>query len=476
MMYRSSRGDAEREGRASAGFEDVLLAGLAPDGGLFLPIEWPTITRADALRFKSAPYHEVAADIISRFAGGSFSFDELQEIAGEVYGAFDHDEVAPLTQVGDEDWILELYHGPTLAFKDFALQMLGRLFNVALERRKERLTVIAATSGDTGAAAIDALKGRDHVDVFVLHPEGRVTDVQRRMMTTVDDPHVHNLAIDGSFDDCQAIVKALFADNDFVKNVSLGGVNSINWARLAAQTVYYFTSIATLQERHGVDAPVNFVVPTGNFGDVYAGYAAKKMGAEIAMLGVATNENDILHRALSKGDYSSAAVRATASPSMDIQVASNFERLLFDVMEGDSAALSARMDAFKTDRAMMLSTNERTKIAAAFVSHATDGDATLAEIKRHFDETGALIDPHTAVARDAAQRLRALGALKGPVVTLSTAHPAKFPEAVKAATGKNPDLPLEHADLFDRSERFERSAATTEAVRSFIQKTARAAH
>ena len=465
MVYVSTRG-----GVSAAEFEDVLLAGLAPDGGLFLPDQWPTVGQAEIDGFANASYPTVAADIISRFTGESFTRERLLELTTRAYGSFDHPETAPLTQVGDYDWILELYHGPTLAFKDFALQILGLLFDDALARRDRRLTVIAATSGDTGAAAIDALKGRAQVDVFVLHPEGRVTDVQRRMMTTVDDPNVHNIAIDGSFDDCQMIVKSLFADTDFVERVSLGGVNSINWARLAAQTVYYFTACAALKGK----GSLNFVVPTGNFGDVFAGYAAKKMGAPVNKLGVATNMNDILHRALTSGDYAPATVTPTASPSMDIQIASNFERLLFDVMDRDADALSARMNAFKADGSMMLSRAERAKIGDDFISFATGEAETLAEIKRHFDVTGALIDPHTAVARVAAQQLRRDGALDGEVVTLSTAHPAKFPASVEKATGQEPALPSEHADLFDRKERMVRAPASVDAVRTFITNEARA--
>lgn len=467
MDYFSTRG-----GAASASFEDVLLTGLAPDGGLFLPQNWPAVSADEIAGFAGRAYADAAADILGRFTGDAFSEVRLKEIAETVYGGFAHADVAPLTQVGDDDWILELYHGPTLAFKDFAMQALGPLFDDALARRKQRLTIIAATSGDTGAAAIEALKGRDHVDVFVLHPEGRVTDVQRRMMTTIDDDHVHNIAIDGSFDDCQHIVKTLFGDQSFVGQVSLGGVNSINWARIAAQTVYYFTSCAALSDRGDID----FVVPTGNFGDVYAGYAAKQMGAPIAKLGVATNSNDILHRALSAGDYTPAGVEPTYSPSMDIQVASNFERLLYDVCDRDSAALAKRMDDFKAQGSMRLSEPEQARIAEDFVSFATDEEATLAEIRRHHETTDALIDPHTAVARVAAQELRDEGRLSGPVVTLSTAHPAKFPDAVKQATGVTPALPSEQADLFDRPERMLRAPADAAAVKEIMLEKARAAH
>ena len=467
MEYISTRGDAP-----VVDFGAALLAGLASDGGLYIPKSWPAVTSDEFQALIGKSYAEIAADILSRFTQGTFSKERLSELTTEIYAGFDDPAVAPLTKVGDRDWILELYHGPTLAFKDFAMQALGRLFDDELGRRGERLTIIAATSGDTGAAAIDALKGREHVDVFVLHPEGRVTDVQRRMMTSVDDPHVHNIAIDGSFDDCQAIVKALFGEREFVSQVSLGGVNSINWARIAAQTVYYFSTCAALHEQ-GV---INFVVPTGNFGDVYAGYVAKSMGAPVGMLGVATNKNDILHRALTTGDYRPQSVSPSYSPSMDIQVASNFERLLFDVMDRNAPALSARMQAFKTDGGMMLSAEERAKISQTFLSYATSEEATLAEIKRHFEQTGDLIDPHTAVARCAALSFRERGAIDGPIVTLSTAHPAKFPDAVKTSTGTAPDLPSAHADLFDREERMMRAPASPDSVREIIVNHARAAH
>ncbi len=460
MKYRSTRG-----GAPAAGFEDVLLAGLAPDGGLYVPESWPRISAEEAAGFRGRPYGEIAAAVMGRFTGGAFTEARLSEIAREVYGAFEHDDVAPLVRVGEEDWILELFHGPTLAFKDFAMQLLGWLFDDALSRRGERLTIIAATSGDTGAAAIEALKRCRQIDIVVLHPEGRVTDVQRRMMTTVDAPNVCNIAIEGSFDDCQAIVKALFADRPFAEKVRLSGVNSINWARLAAQTVYYFTSVAAIAAQ---GEKVSFVVPTGNFGDVYAGYAAKKMGLNIDRLGVAVNANDILHRAMSTGAYAPAAVAPTFSPSMDIQVASNFERLLFDVMNRDAAAVRGKMTAFARDGEMGLSETERARIAEDFVSCSVNEAETLAEIKRHNEETGALIDPHTAVARHAARHLRQAGALDGKIVTLSTAHPAKFPDAVSRATGVKPDLPPAHENLFDLPEAMARASADKEAVKRII--------
>ncbi len=459
MNYISTRGLSP-----AAGFEDVLLAGLAPDGGLYMPERWPSVAAAK-MPEPGKPYAESAASIMSLFTGEAFSEARLKEMAHEVYSRFSDARVAPLKQIDLDDYILELFHGPTLAFKDFAMQILGRMFDDVLARRDKRLTIIAATSGDTGAAAIDALRHCARVDVVVLHPEGRVTDVQRRMMTSVTAPNVHNIAVTGSFDDCQSIVKKLFADQDFAAAVSLSGVNSINWARLAAQTVYYFTASAAISAH---DEAVNFVVPTGNFGDIFAGYAAKRMGLNIGTLAVATNANDILHRALTSGDYTPAKVTATASPSMDIQVASNFERLLFEVLDRDSALIRKKMEAFAEQQSMTLTENEQKIIANDFVSYAASEAETLSEIGSHYKETGDLIDPHTAVARCAAVRLREKGVLTGKTVTLSTAHPAKFPAAVERATGVAPALPERYADLFDRPEQMVKSANDASAVRAVI--------
>lgn len=460
MDYFSTRGDAP-----IVGFGDVLLAGLAPDGGLYMPARWPSVSIEEIASFESLPYTDVAAAIVSRFTEGFFDRDTVLGMARKVYARFDHPSVAPVTRVNDDDFILELFHGPTLAFKDFAMQLLGAMFDDALARRDKKLTIIAATSGDTGAAAIEALKRCARIDIVVLHPLGRVTDVQRRMMTTVDAPNVQNIAVEGSFDDCQAIVKTLFADAAFVNDVSLSGVNSINWARLAAQTAYYFSAYA------GVAEPgerVSFVVPTGNFGDVFAGYAAKRMGLPIDKLGVATNANDILHRALTTGDYSPAPVQKTASPSMDIQIASNFERLLFEAAARDGAALAKRMEMFKSERALQLSDEEATFISQDFVSCAVSEEETRDEMRVHQQATGAVIDPHTAVGRRAARRLRKEAKLSGKIVTLSTAHPAKFPDAVLAATGKKPQLPDRFADLFERAEHMTTAPNDAEAVKNII--------
>ncbi len=460
MKYISTRG-----GCPPVDFEGALLAGLAPDGGLYMPDSWPQISPQDARRIGQLPYAQAAAEILSLFAGESFTKDDLSAMTADAYGTLTDDRVAPLVKLGSEDWMLELFHGPTLAFKDFAMQILGRLFDAALERRDRRLTIIAATSGDTGSAAIEALKSCARVNVVVLHPEGRVSAVQQRMMTSVIAPNVMNIAVKGSFDDCQAIVKTLFADDAFVRDVRLSGVNSINWARLAAQTVYYFTAWAQIAEG---DEAVNFVVPTGNFGDVFAGYAAKRMGLPIAKLGVAANANDILHRAIAHGDYTPALVKPTASPSMDIQVASNFERLLFEAKDRDANALRETMEGFASNKGMKIDDQTLAAIRADFVSDAVSMEETLSEIARHYKETGALIDPHTAVGRAAAIRFRESGALSGKIVTLSTAHPAKFPEAVKDATGETPALPAFYADLFDRPEKMNYAPAEAKAVKTLI--------
>jgi threonine synthase len=460
MEYISTRGAAR-----AVDFEGALLAGLAPDGGLYMPVHWPPLSAKEARAIGEKPYADAAAHILELFAGDTFDAADLKTMASEAYGGFDDPAVAPLRQVGDEDYILELFHGPTLAFKDFAMQVLGRMFDVALERRNETLTIIVATSGDTGSAAIEALKSCARVNVVVLHPEGRVSDVQRRMMTSVIAPNVCNVAVDGSFDDCQAIVKSLFADEAFVRDVRLGGVNSINWARLAAQTVYYFTACASVAEG---DEPVNFVVPTGNFGDVFAGYAAKRMGLPVARLGVAANANDILHRAISAGDYTPHGVKPTASPSMDIQVASNFERLLFEAKGRDHDALRSGMESFACEKSMKIDVETLAAIREDFVSAAVTQEETLNEIARHEKATGDLIDPHTAVARSAAIRLRDEGALSGKVVTLSTAHPAKFPDAVKQATGRTPELPERYADLFERPEDMRKAPADPAAIKTII--------
>jgi threonine synthase len=443
MNYISTRGGAQ-----ALDFEGVTLAGLAADGGLFVPREWPRFTEAEIAAMAGLPYAELAQKIMQPFVAGSIAPERLLELTRMAYGRFAHAAVTPLKQLDERQWLLELFHGPTLAFKDVALQLLGLLFEEFLGRSGGNLTIVGATSGDTGSAAIDAVAGRHGVDIFMLHPKGRVSDVQRRQMTTVLAPNVHNIAIDGTFDDAQAMVKRMFNDPAMTSRFAIGAVNSINWARLMAQVVYYFA--AALQ----LGAPgrkVAFSVPTGNFGDVFAGYVAARMGLPIERLIVATNINDILHRALSTGDYSASTVTPTVAPSMDIQVSSNFERLLFDLGGRDGPALAAQMAGFEASKAMQLTNAQREGAAALFTSARADGDDMAHAIRWAWEECGELIDPHTACGLHAA-RISDLPA-SVPVVTLATAHPAKFRDAVERSTGHRPTLPARMGDLFEREER-----------------------
>ena len=461
MRYISTRGRA-----APLEFEDVMLEGLARDGGLYVPETWPTLD-PDLLRsVRSMPYAEAAFHVIHPFVDGTLSDTELRDLLRDAYAGFVHRSVAPLFQTGPDAWLLELYHGPTLAFKDVAMQVLGRLYDHVLRKRNQRITLAGATSGDTGSAAIEAMRGRDRVDIFIMHPHGRTSEVQRRQMTSVLAPNVHNLAVEGTFDDCQDLLKAMFNDADFRDGVSLSGVNSINWARVLPQTVYYVTAAATLG---APDRDVSFSVPTGNFGDVYAGYAAKQMGVPIRRLVIATNTNDILARFLATGEHRLAGVTATMSPSMDIQVSSNFERLLFDLYGRDGGRVAATMDELRDTRAFKVAPEMLAGLTGLFGAYRVDEDETLAALRRVFDETGYAIDPHTAVGFAAAWKDREAlaarqesgsvpgalpGALPGAMVTLGTAHPAKFPDAVERATGHRPTLPPHLADLYDREERF----------------------
>ncbi|MBU3078145.1 threonine synthase [Sphingomonas quercus] len=458
MRYISTRGAAP-----ALDFEGVTLAGLANDGGLYVPEAWPSLSRDDIAGLAGLSYAETAVRIMAPFVGDSLTSDELRALCEEAYGRFDHAAVTPLTQLDGQHWLMELFHGPTLAFKDVALQLLGLLFERFLSNRDTHLTVVGATSGDTGSAAIDALAGRAKVDVFMLHPLGRVSDVQRRQMTTVLSPNVHNIAIQGSFDDAQAIVKGLFADRDFATRFDLSAVNSINWARLMAQIVYYFYAAVRLG---APERAVAFSVPTGNFGDVFAGYAAARMGLPVARLIVATNVNDILHRAIAEGDYSVGQVTPTAAPSMDIQVSSNFERLLFELHARDGAALAATMGGFETSRALRLTDAMRGQASGLFSSARIDEDGMAMAMRWAFERAAELIDPHTAIGLAAA---REAGLARNvPVVTLATAHPAKFRDAVERATGVRPSLPARFAGLFDREERFTTLPATREAIRDYV--------
>ena len=459
MEYISTRGSAP-----TLDFEGATLAGLASDGGLYLPREWPRLTVAEMREMRGSPYAALAARIMRPFVAGSLTDDELEGLCETVYGDFGHAAVTPLAQLNEQHWLLELFHGPTLAFKDVALQMLGHLFETFLERRDERLTIVGATSGDTGSAAINAVAGRDRVEIFMLHPHERVSEVQRRQMTTVRAPNVHNLAIAGSFDDAQRHVKAMFADESVTKTLRVGAVNSINWARLMAQVVYYFYSALQLG---APDRTVAYSVPTGNFGDVFAGHVAAQMGLPIERLIVATNVNDILHRALTEGDYSTGETTATITPSMDIQVSSNFERLLFDVGGRDGAAMAEQMRGFDASKAMQLTNSQREGAAKLFTSARADQDETARALQWAYRNAGQVIDPHTGVGLHAA--LVAEGITPGtPIVTLATAHPAKFRDAVERAVGVRPSLAPRVGDLFGREEAFVELPGDYEASRDFV--------
>ncbi|MCI5047089.1 MAG: threonine synthase [Aquisalinus sp.] len=444
MRYHSTRGqDMNRS------FTDVLLQGLASDGGLFLPESWPHLSAEQISAFAGRPYADVAHDVILPFVSDEISSGTLRNMCAAAYSRFNHPATAPLIQVGNEDWILELAHGPTLAFKDFAMLLLGQLFEHVLGERNERLTIVGATSGDTGAAAIEALRGLRNVNVFILHPEGRVSDTQRRMMTCVREDNIHNIAVQGTFDDCQALVKAMFADEAFRSDVRLGAINSINWARIMAQAVYYFTSSVSLG---GPAKKISYVVPTGNFGDIFAGYVASRMGLPIDKLCIATNLNDILVRTLSTGCYVPQETHKTISPSMDIQVSSNFERLVSEALGRDHAAVATLMNDLKENGNFTLSENVLGFIREEFAAYASDEAESREMMARVSSRTGQLIDPHTAVGLVAAEKARQAGDVSGPLVTLSTAHPAKFPDAVEEATGRRPALPAGLEDLFEREE------------------------
>ncbi|MBM3928734.1 MAG: threonine synthase [Sphingomonadales bacterium] len=462
MRYNSTRGSAP-----TLDFREATLAGLASDGGLYVPDAWPTLTAQDIAGLAGLSYAETAVRVMAPFVGDTLTEAELRAMCEAAYGRFSHTAVTPLVQLDHRHFLLELFHGPTLAFKDVALQFLGLLFERFLTGSDTHLTVVGATSGDTGSAAIDALAGREHVDIFMLHPEGRVSDVQRRQMTTVLSPNVHNIAIRGDFDTAQALVKAMFNDPDFSGRFALSAVNSINWARLMAQVVYYFYAAVRL----GAPAKsVAFSVPTGNFGDVFAGYVAARMGLPVARLIVATNVNDILHRALSAGDYSAGTVTPTAAPSMDIQVSSNFERLLYDLADRDGATLAEQMHGFEATRAMRLTTAQAEGASALFTSARVEPGAMSETMRWACADAGQIIDPHTAIGLAAARQADLPADV--PVVTLATAHPAKFGDAVERATGVRPTLPGRVGDLFEREERYDTLDATFEAVTAYIAERA----
>jgi threonine synthase len=465
MRYLSTRGEAP-----SLGFAEAMLAGLARDGGLYVPENWPRLDPATIAGFAGRPYAEVAVDVIWPFVGDAIAEPDLARMAREAYGTFRHPATVPLVQLGVSNFVLELFHGPTLAFKDLAMQLLARLMDHVLHARGERTTIVVATSGDTGGAAVEAFGGRNQVDLIVLFPYGRVSDVQRRMMTTSKQDNVHVVAIDGTFDDCQAIVKGLFNQHGFRDRVRLSGVNSINWARIVAQVVYYFTAAVTLgapQRR------VAFTVPTGNFGDVYAGFVAERMGLPIDRLVVATNVNDILTRTLATGAYEVRGVVPTTSPSMDIQVSSNFERLLFEAYGRDARAVCALMASLAQSRRFSISPRALSEIRTYFTADRAEEEETAATIRTVLRETGYLLDPHTAVAVAVAEKEIRDPTI--PMVALGTAHPAKFPDAVEAACGVRPALPDWLADLAERPERVTLLPADQATVEHYILAACRAA-
>lgn len=460
LTYLSSRGGDE-----NLDFAQALLSGLARDGGLYLPSMWPQLSRGEISGYAAKPYHEVAFDIMRRFTAGAIDDDTLASMTRTVYDRFSHPAVAPLSELAPNHWMLELYHGPTLAFKDLAMQILGAMMDHVLRRNARRATIIGATSGDTGGAAIEALRGLEMIDLFILHPHGRVSDVQRRQMTTVTDANIHNIALQGNFDDCQAIVKGMFNNLKLRDRLGLAGVNSINWARVMAQIVYYFTSAAQLG---APERAVSFTVPTGNFGDIFAGYAAKRMGLNIDRLVIATNVNDILARTLKTGEYRVSDVIATASPSMDIQISSNFERLLFEASGRDAVWVKNKMNMLTQSGRFEIDPPVLAKLRQDFDAVRIDEAQTAATMRAIHRGSGLLIDPHTAVGVAAAGQVATTDT---PMITLSTAHPAKFPDAVIAATGETPSLPAHLADLHERSERFEIIENSQQAVETFIDET-----
>lgn len=465
MRYVSTRGAG-----APLDFVEVMLAGLARDGGLYVPQSWPKLSPEAISGLAGRPYAEVAVEVIKPFVGETIAEADLAAMAREAYGTFRHPATAPLVQLGDSLFVLELFHGPTLAFKDLAMQLVARLMDHVLLKRNERTTIVVATSGDTGGAAVEAFRGRAQVDVVALYPHGRISEVQRRMMTTAPDDNVHAVAIEGTFDDCQALVKAMFNHHAFRDRVRLSGVNSINWARIVAQCVYYFTAAVALGGPH---RKIAFTVPTGNFGDVYAGYVASRMGLPIDRLTVATNVNDILARTFATGDYETRGVTATSSPSMDIQVSSNFERLLYETCKGDAHQVAALMGSLKQSGRFTVPGAALKDMRALFTADRADEQETAATIRAWMREAGYCADPHTAVALAVAEKETRDRSV--PMVVLSTAHPAKFPDAVAAACGVTPGLPDWLSDLPKRAERITVLPADQAQVEKFVSNASRAA-
>lgn len=459
MQYVSTRA-----GAAELGFEQVIITGLAGDGGLYVPKQWPVFSAEKWTAMRGKTYAEIAFEVMQPFVAGAIADDQFKAMIDDAYASFSHKAVTPLTQLDHNNWLLELYHGPTLAFKDVAMQLLARLMDWALERANSTASIVAATSGDTGGAAIEAFKNSRRTRVFVLHPHERVSPVQRRQMTTTGSDRVFNIALEGNFDDCQNLVKAMFAHEAFRNAQNLAGVNSINWARIMAQTVYYVTSAIALG---APDRPVSFTVPTGNFGDIFAGYVVRRMGLPIDKLVIATNSNDILDRTLKTGRYEVTGVEPTTSPSMDIQVSSNFERLLFDLSDRNGDAVVRMMSGLKQSGSFDIPANTLAAMRDLFTSGRADETLVAETISDTLKASAKLIDPHTAVAYAVAQQQPASAT---PMITLSTAHPAKFPDAVEAASGIHPQLPPHMADLFDRTEVFDVLPNDLTAIESFIAK------
>jgi len=465
MRYVSTRGEAP-----ALGFCDALLAGLARDGGLYVPLEWPRFSPDEIRGMRGLAYPDLAVRLLTPFIGDEIEPKTFRRIVAEAYSTFSHDAVCPIVQTAANEFVLELFHGPTLAFKDVAMQLLARLMDHILAKRNQRATIAGATSGDTGGAAIDAFAGRDRVDIFILFPEGRVSPVQQRQMTGVAAANVHALAVGGTFDDCQALVKDMFNDHAFRDKTALSGVNSINWARIMAQIVYYFYAALSLG---APDRPVSFTVPTGNFGDIFAAYAAKRMGLPIGRLVIATNENDILLRTLETGRYETRKVIATTSPSMDIQVSSNFERLLFEESGRDAASVRTEMQSLKQSGAFTLDDWQLDRIRDNFDAGRSTEKETAETIRSVMEKSGYLLDPHSATALHVARRRPRSDV---PMVVLATAHPAKFPAAVEAASGITPALPARLADLMQREERFTALPSDIKMVEDHILRHSRAAH
>jgi threonine synthase len=461
MKYVSTRGEAP-----VLGFSDALLAGLARDGGLYLPQEFPTLSPAEIRALRGKSYADIAIRVLTPFTGGEIPQADFEHMIREAYATFRHPAICPLVQTGANEFVLELFHGPTLAFKDVAMQLLARLMDHALAERGQRATIVGATSGDTGGAAIEAFANRDRTDIFILFPHGRVSPVQQRQMTSSTAANVHALAVEGNFDDCQALVKGMFNDLKFRDALSLSGVNSINWARIMPQVVYYFTAALSLG---APDRPISFTVPTGNFGDIFAGYVAKRMGLPIDRLIAATNDNDILYRTLQSGTYETRGVMPTTSPSMDIQVSSNFERLLYEAHGRDAAAVRGLMEGLKQSGGFTISEAPLAKIRAEFSAGRSTMGETAATIRSVLEATGYLLDPHSAVgvkvARDHAGN--------EPMVVLATAHPAKFPDAVAEASGINPALPAWLSDLMERKEKYSVLPNDLKIVEEYISRNSR---